>query len=64
MVSDIAEVVYYTTNIYSPNDERGIVWNDPTLNIAWPVKEPIVSKKDLAYPLLKSADHEFVYRPK
>ena len=51
-LSDDVDVTYKCTDFYSPVDERGILWNDPLLGIDWPVKEPIVNSKDLAYPLL------------
>jgi dTDP-4-dehydrorhamnose 3,5-epimerase len=42
-----AEVLYKTTDYYDPASERCILWNDPTLQIAWPIAgEPIVSAKD------------------
>lgn len=44
--SDIAEVVYKCTDVYHPQHERTILWNDPDLNIAWPIPEPLVSEKD------------------
>ncbi len=47
--SDIAEVLYKTTDYYLPRAERCIVWNDPALAIGWPLEgEPIVSAKDRA----------------
>lgn len=47
--SDLAEVLYKTTDYYLPRGERCIVWNDPTLAITWPLEgEPIVSAKDRA----------------
>jgi dTDP-4-dehydrorhamnose 3,5-epimerase len=47
VLSDSAEVLYKTTDYYSPVGERCIVWNDPTLAIAWPLSaEPVVSDKD------------------
>jgi dTDP-4-dehydrorhamnose 3,5-epimerase len=51
VLSDTAEVFYKTTNLYYPAGERSISWNDPTLNIAWPLEaldgiEPSVSSKD------------------
>jgi dTDP-4-dehydrorhamnose 3,5-epimerase len=47
VLSDSAEVLYKTTDYYSPAGERCIVWNDPTLAIAWPLSaEPVVSDKD------------------
>ncbi len=39
-------VVYRTTNEYSPIHERGIRWDDKTININWPIKNPIISLKD------------------
>jgi dTDP-4-dehydrorhamnose 3,5-epimerase len=38
VLSDTAEVLYKTTNLYHPAGERSILWNDPTLNIAWPLE--------------------------
>ncbi len=55
--SDVAEVLYKTTNYYAPEHERSIIWNDPELNIDWETtKEPILSGKDQAGKLLKEAD--------
>jgi dTDP-4-dehydrorhamnose 3,5-epimerase len=46
-ISDSAEVLYKTTDYYSPGGERTIRWNDPDLRIAWPASEPpILSAKD------------------
>jgi len=47
VLSDSADVVYKTTNYYSPEHERCIRWDDPVLAIAWPLDQsPIVSGKD------------------
>lgn len=51
VLSETAEVLYKTTNLYYPQGERSILWNDPTLNIAWPLEAlngaaPSVSPKD------------------
>lgn len=47
VVSEVAEVLYKTTDYYAPEHERCIAWNDPTLNIAWPdVGAPSLSAKD------------------
>jgi dTDP-4-dehydrorhamnose 3,5-epimerase len=36
---------------YVPNMARGLRWNDPTLAIAWPLADPILSERDAALPL-------------
>jgi dTDP-4-dehydrorhamnose 3,5-epimerase len=46
VVSEIAEVLYKTTDVYHPAEERTLLWNDPALGIAWPVSAPVVSAKD------------------
>ena len=47
VLSDIAEFLYKTTDYWAPEHERTIIWNDPDLAIAWPIKEPLIlSAKD------------------
>ncbi|MEM3844678.1 MAG: dTDP-4-dehydrorhamnose 3,5-epimerase [Candidatus Parvarchaeota archaeon] len=41
-----SDVVYLTTTEYSSEHDSGIRWDDPDININWPIKNPIVSKKD------------------
>lgn len=53
VLSDTADFLYKCTTIYSPKDEHGIRWDDPDLNITWPVDRPQVSAKDASWPLLK-----------
>jgi len=43
-------VLYKNSNIYNKNSEAGIIWNDPMLDIAWPVDNPIISNKDSCLP--------------
>lgn len=50
VLSDYAEITYLVTNEYSPKDEGGVIWNDPALNITWPLAEPLVSEKDQVLP--------------
>lgn len=46
-LSNIAEVLYKTTEFWYPEDEHTIIWNDKTINIQWPNSvEPIISDKD------------------
>lgn len=59
VLSDAAEVLYKCTDEYSPADERGIIWNDPDINVPWPIKEPILSGKDKTNPRLREADNNF-----
>ena len=46
VISEEALVEYKCTDFYDPNDEGSIIWNDPSLNIDWPLSNPIVSIKD------------------
>jgi dTDP-4-dehydrorhamnose 3,5-epimerase len=48
-----ADVMYKVDSRYSKEGEGGIVYNDPDLNIKWPVKDPIVSEKDRILPGFK-----------
>ena len=53
--SEIADFSYKCTESYHPEDEGSVRWDDPNLNIAWPIANPTLSPKDLAAPLLKDA---------
>jgi len=59
VLSETAEVLYKCTSEYSPTDDRGIIWNDQDINIAWPLGKPILSGKDKAHPRLQDADNNF-----
>jgi dTDP-4-dehydrorhamnose 3,5-epimerase len=60
-MSDEADVVYKVTREYAPEDDRGIVWNDPTFGIKWPTDRPVLSPKDANLPLMRDADCNFNY---
>ena len=59
VLSKEAYVYYKVSNEYSPKDEGGIIWNDPSLNIEWPVSKPIVSSSDAQLPLFENLDNYF-----
>ncbi|MDU5141610.1 MAG: dTDP-4-dehydrorhamnose 3,5-epimerase [Paenibacillus dendritiformis] len=53
------QVLYKVDEYYSPEHDRGILWNDPDLNIDWPTSHPILSDKDKLHPTLKEAEINF-----
>jgi dTDP-4-dehydrorhamnose 3,5-epimerase len=55
-LDDKSEVLYLTTNFYSPSAEGGLRYDDPDLGIRWPLVVSDISEKDLSYPLI--ADRE------
>lgn len=57
VTSDSAEFLYKTTDYYAPQYERSLLWNDPALEIDWPLQqEPLLSVKDKAGIPLASAE--------
>lgn len=55
VLSDVAEFCYKCDDVYHPNDEGGLMWNDPEIGIAWPIPEGmelVLSEKDQAHPSL------------
>ncbi len=59
VLSHTAEIIYKCTEEYSPENDRGIIWNDPDININWATEMPILSDKDKKHPVLKKADNNF-----
>jgi dTDP-4-dehydrorhamnose 3,5-epimerase len=62
VLSDEAELVYKCTEYYHPEDEGGIIWNDPEIGIKWPLEkitEVILSEKDKRWKLLKDTPTDF-----
>jgi dTDP-4-dehydrorhamnose 3,5-epimerase len=51
VLSERADVLYHTSEEYSPEHEAGIMWNDPALGITWPIADPIVSERDKQWPV-------------
>jgi len=58
VLSETANVMYKTTNLYYPQGERAVRWDDPTLAINWPLNDlvPALSGKDAIAPLLHDAE--------
>ena len=52
VLSEIADFEYKCTDYYDPSDEGSLLWNDPDLNIPWPIDNPKLSEKDANAPLL------------
>ena len=53
VTSEESLVIYKCTNIYDPDDEYGIKWNDKTIGLQWNYDSPIISERDLNLPSLK-----------
>jgi dTDP-4-dehydrorhamnose 3,5-epimerase len=53
VLSEVAHVEYKCTEVYDSADDISILWNDPDLGIAWPIRDPIVSAKDSRAPRLR-----------
>ena len=58
VVSETADFMYKCTNLYAPEDERGILWSDPEIGIEWSVSEPLLSGKDQRFPRLRTVPPE------
>ncbi len=54
VLSETADFLYKCTVYYAPQDEHGIMWNDPTIGIRWPGSDFIISEKDTANGLLET----------
>lgn len=52
VLSDAAEVVYKVDNVYSPECEGGLIWNDPDVGISWPDDDPLLAQRDNDWPTL------------
>jgi dTDP-4-dehydrorhamnose 3,5-epimerase len=61
-LTENVEVQYKVDELYAPECDRGIIWNDPAIGIKWPMEiTPVLSAKDEKAPFLKDADNNFVY---
>jgi len=48
------EMLYKATEFYAPDSEAGVVWNDPSVEIKWPIVNSIIAKRDMVWPVLAS----------
>jgi dTDP-4-dehydrorhamnose 3,5-epimerase len=56
-IADDTEIIYFTSEFYSPQHERGIRYNDPALGIHWPMEPVVISDKDKNHPDFKPETH-------
>jgi len=60
VLSDVADFQYKCTEFYHPEDESGVLWNDPDIGIDWPMQKPLLSQKDAALPKLADISRELL----
>lgn len=58
VLSDVVDFLYKCTDYYHPEDEGGVAWDDPALNIEWPAVTPLLSAKDRQNQRLKDVPKE------
>ena len=61
VLSESADVFYKCDNVYSPNDEIVVRWNDPVIGIAWKIENPSLSPRDANAPLLSEIKNLPIY---
>lgn len=58
-LTDNCEIIYKVNKFYNPKLDRSVAWNDPDINFAWNIENPILSEKDKNAPLLRYSDIKF-----
>jgi dTDP-4-dehydrorhamnose 3,5-epimerase len=61
-LTDTVHFLYKCSDYYHPEDERGVLWNDPALKISWGIESPTVSEKDEHLPTLTTIPRESLPR--
>jgi dTDP-4-dehydrorhamnose 3,5-epimerase len=59
VLSESAEFAYKCSDFYQPSDEGGLIWNDPAIDIDWPIPEGMelnISEKDQRWGSIKDLD--------
>ncbi|KUK56599.1 MAG: dTDP-4-dehydrorhamnose 3,5-epimerase [Synergistales bacterium 53_16] len=66
VLSEVADFHYKCTDFYDPGGEGGIRWDDPDINVDWPLGDikPILSEKDQVLPFFKDMESPFTYEDK
>jgi dTDP-4-dehydrorhamnose 3,5-epimerase len=54
-LSAVADFAYKCTDVYVPDDDRGVLWSDPSIGIDWPITDPLLSDKDRRMPPLSTS---------
>jgi dTDP-4-dehydrorhamnose 3,5-epimerase len=60
VLSETASVMYKCTELYVPDDEGGIIWNDPGIDIVWPITAPLLSSKDQLHATLAQSESQLM----
>ena len=60
VLSETADVIYKCTDLYAPGDDYGVIWSDPTIDIVWPIENPVLSEKDGRNPKLSEIPKELL----
>jgi dTDP-4-dehydrorhamnose 3,5-epimerase len=63
-LTDDVEFFYKEDNLYAPETDRNIIWNDPDIGVKWNIDNPILSDKDVKAPKLCESDVDFLYEVK
>ena len=64
VTSETAQVEYKCTDLYRPEEDFSVRWDDPEIGIPWPLSDPVLSEKDRAAPLLRDVhDRLLPYHP-
>ncbi|MGZ5325949.1 MAG: dTDP-4-dehydrorhamnose 3,5-epimerase [Solirubrobacterales bacterium] len=58
VLSDEGDVAYKLSSYFDPATEAGIAWNDPEINVGWPISEPLLSERDKTAPKLSEIASE------
>ncbi|MCP4138114.1 MAG: dTDP-4-dehydrorhamnose 3,5-epimerase [bacterium] len=61
VLSESAEMIYYCSEEYAPDCDCGILWNDPDIQVNWPISDPLLSEKDTGLESFQKAKNNFVY---